>query len=393
MPALDTIGPQKESDIMVHFSRLLVSVLIIAQAVCVAQVRPPQSAPPLSLNSLPLARVPADPLEIVTEAQPVASPQQRLDAITLIRKARELSNVRAQPYDLKTSFVTSGTLNSDGSWMLEDLAADKKYRWTAQGPGYSVVNYYPGSSRDILYSNQPTGSMPLRLEQVRGAIFFNYEMPGPQASIRTANAFLNGVPQRCVLLVIGAGARTFSGGRNWEEAEYCFDAATGFLTTYSLVPGIFVHYDYSAALSFHGKTIPNAFTITEAGRAVVEARTLSLTDPGDSKGSMFSTAGLTAVGVGRAMNPPGVMRALNASPRLYQGTSADPILQIVVLHGNMSPSGNLSEAEVLASTDASFNKPALDQANQMRQAFGPGQPGVTPQSKEMFYLFQFATQR
>jgi hypothetical protein len=52
----------------------------------------------------------------------VQDAQQRVAPIGPLDKAKSLSNVRAQPYALKTSFTASGGLASDGSWTLEDIA-------------------------------------------------------------------------------------------------------------------------------------------------------------------------------------------------------------------------------------------------------------------------------
>ncbi len=192
----------------------------------------------LDFRTISRPPLPVDSLELVTgAAQPVQDAEQRIAALGLLNKARDLSNVRAQPYDLKTSFIASGGLASDGSWMLEDIAPGRGYRWTAQGPNYSTVNLYPESTVGGLYGTQSGGNLPLRLMQVRAAIFFRYPAVGPQASVRTAAASLNGAEQRCLLIVIGAGNRSFTGARNWEESEYCVDAQTGLLTTYSPVPG------------------------------------------------------------------------------------------------------------------------------------------------------------
>ena len=89
-------------------------------------------------QSLALPPVPNDPLELVAgDAQPVQDAEQRAAAMNLLAKARALSNVRAYPYDLKTTFVSSGA--SEGSWSLEDTSPSRDiYRWSAQGPSYSV---------------------------------------------------------------------------------------------------------------------------------------------------------------------------------------------------------------------------------------------------------------
>ena len=347
----------------------------------------------LDFNTIPRPPVPADTLELVTgAAQPVQDAQQRIATIALLNKAHDLSNVRAQPYNLKTSFSALGGLPSDGNWMLEDIAPGRGYRWTAQGPNFSAINLYPESTTSGLYGNQPGGTLPLRLMQVRSAIFFKLPIVGPQASLRTANGLLNGAEQRCVLMVIGAGNRSFTGGRNWEESEYCVDAQTGLLTTYSPVPGLFVHYDYSPAIRFHNKFIPAAFTIWEAGHVVAEARTIGASEPPASTDGMFNPAGLTALGAGRAMNPGFNQPIVMPVPgRPYPDSNANAAMQVVTLHGNVSGDGHLSEVEILASSDASLNQAALDRANTLTQTRGPGQPGATAQSSEVILTFEFVT--
>ncbi len=358
-----------------------------------AQTPPVPVREALDFRTIPRPPVPADPLELVTgAAQPVQDAQQRIAAIALLNRARDLSNVRAQPYDLKTSFSAFGGLASDGSWMLEDISPGRGYRWTAQGPNYSAVNLYPESVRGGLYGNQASGILPLRLMQVRSAIFFQFPVVGPQASIRTATGLLNGVQQHCVLIVIGAGNRSFTGARNWEESEYCVDAGTGLLTTYSSVPGLFVHYDYSPAIRFHNKLIPTGFTISEGGRVVAEARTVGVSDPPASTDAILNPAGLVALGAGRAMNPGFNLPIVMPAPgRPLPTSNADAAVQVVTLHGNVSGEGRLSEVEILASTDTSLNQTAVDRANTLAQARMPRQPGATAQSSELVMTLEFVT--
>ena len=171
------------------------------------------------------------------EAQAVQTPEQRQAATSLLENARALSNVRAHPYDLKTTFTSFGSSSSDGAWSLEDISPSRNvYRWTAQGPGYSAVNLY--NSR-LLYSNLPSGAIPLRLTQVREAIFFIYPNMGPYMSLRTATGSLNGASLQCVLAAQAFGGKSFSGGRNWEESEYCVDPQHGLLVSYSPTPGLY----------------------------------------------------------------------------------------------------------------------------------------------------------
>jgi hypothetical protein len=360
-----------------------------------AQTPPATVRAALDFRTIPRPQVPADVLELVTrDAQPVQDAQQRIAAISLLNKARDLSNVRAQPYDLRTSFSTSGGPGPDGNWMLEDTARGRAYRWTADGPNYSAINLYPDSTANGLYGNQPAGLLPLRLMQVRAAIFFKYPMIGPQASVRTATGSLNGAEQRCLLIVSGAGNRSFAGGRNWEESEYCVDAQSGLLTTYSPVPGLYVQYDYSSAIRFHNKFIPASFIISEGGRTVAQARTIRVTDPPASTDAMFSPGGLVPLGAGRAMNPGfNIPIVMPAPGRPFPDSSDNALIQVVTLHGNFSGEGRLSEVEVLASTDPALNQAALDRANTMTQSRAHGQPGATPQSSEVILTFEFVTPR
>jgi len=374
-------------------------ITAVSSGIVFAQTPNPVSSP-LSLqnlNALPRPAVPADPLDPVTGgAQPVQNAEQRSAVVTLLNKARDLSNVRAQPYDLKTTFISNGGMPSDGSWTLEDIGAGRGlYRWTAQGPNYAALNLYPNGTQGMLYSNQPGGVLPLRLVQVREAIFFNFAQFGPQVPFRTAAGYVNGAAQNCVLIGQGIRGQTSSGGLGWDDSEYCVDSSTGLLTTYSPAPGLYIHYDYSNAIKFHDKTIPGSFTISEAGRVVITAKTESVSDPGDPKSALFDPAGMTPLGVGRAMTPAMNLRTMAPlDPKIFRSPAADLAVQVVVLHASLSPDGHLSETELLASSDASLNQKALDQANQFGKTIGSvtqAQPGATTQSHEMIFTFEFVT--
>jgi len=379
--------------------RYLVIITAVFQGITLAQTPNPVSSP-LSLqnlNALPRPAVPSDPLDPVTgNAQPVQNAEQRATVVALLQKARELSNVRAQPYDLKTTFISTGGLPSDGSWTLEDTSPGRGlYRWTAQGPNYAAVNLYNTTTQGMLYSNQPGGVLPLRLVQVREAIFFNFAPIGPQVPFRTAVGYVNGAAQNCVLIGQVVRGQTSSGRRDWGDSEYCVDSSTGLLTTYSPAPGLYIHYDYSNGIKFHNKTIPGSFTISEAGHVVINAKTESVADPGYPKSALFDSAGMTPLGVGQAMTPAFNLRTMAPlDPKIFRSTAANLAVQVVVLHGALSPDGHLGETELLASSDASFNQKALDQANQFSKtmgSFAQGQPGATQQSHEMIFTFEFVT--
>jgi hypothetical protein len=379
--------------------RYLAIITAVFQGISLAQAPNPVSSP-LSLqnlNALPRPAVPTDSLDPVTGgAQQPQTSEARLAAMTLLTKARQMSSVMSTPYDLKTTFVTSGGLPSDGSWTLEDIAPGKGvYRWSAQGPNYAAVNLYNTTTQGMLYSNQPGGVLPLRLVQVREAIFFNIPQLGPQAPLRTAVGYVNGAEQRCVLIGSGMPGQAVRDTRGWGDTEYCVDAATGLLTTYSPVPGLYVHYNYANAIKFHDKTVAGSFTISEAGRVVIDAKTESVSDPGDPKSALFDPAGMIAIGVGRVMTPAFNLRTMAPpDPKIFRSAPANLAVQVVVLHGSLSPDGHLGETELLASSDPSFNQKALDQANQFSKTMSSvarGQPGTTQQSHEMIFTFEFVT--
>jgi len=368
---------------MIRFRSLAITVALQAMAWTQTPVRPPMRAS--ILESVPEPPVPSDPLELVTgDAQPVQTPQQRQAATNLLQTARAASNVRAQPYDLKTTFTAFGSSSSDGNWTLEDTSPSGKiYRWTAQGPGYSSVNLYKDR---LLYSNLPPSAIPMRLTQVREAIFYTYQVGGEFMSMRTATGYLNGAEMRCVLTAPAFGGKVFTGGRNWEESEYCVDPNTGLLMLHSPAPGVYIKYDYTNGIHFHGKTIAGAFTISEGGRNVVEARTESVTDPASSSPALFDPTGMTSIGVGSMMTAASRVRS-TIGPRPVNG---NPKMDIVVLHGIAAPDGHLGEVEVLATSNPANNQAALDRASNW-QALNPAQDGTTPQSHEIIFTYEFVT--
>ena len=85
-------------------------------------------------------------------------------------------------------------------------------------------------------------------------------------------------------------------GRQWEEEEYCADPKAGTMVTYSPAPGSYVLYDYSKATQFHGKMIPNGFSVTQAGQTIIEAQTESVTDPVNNPAEL-EPAGLNEISV------------------------------------------------------------------------------------------------
>jgi hypothetical protein len=369
-----------------QWSRILVVTAVLETAAWAQTTIVKVPVGRLTVRSLLEPPIPGDPLELAFgNLEAVQTPEQRQAAIALLTNARERSNVGSQPYHLVITFQSFGSSASDGVWNLDDISpVNRLYRWTAQGPAYSAINLY---NNELLYTNQPSAPIPLRLAQVRGAIFFTYPPAGPYASLRTATGYLDGIQLACVLTAAAIGGRTFSGRRNWEESEYCVDPTSGLLMTYSPAPGVYIRYDYSNAVQFHGKTIPGGFTISESGRPLVQAKIQSVTDPGSVNPAIFDPSGLTAIGVGSMMTP---------TERIRWGAGALPneigALSIVELHGVSSPEGRINELEIVATSDPSLNEAALQRAGNFK-LWNPPQNGTTPQSREVYFSYEFGQQR
>jgi hypothetical protein len=359
-------------------SRWAVSVAVaIPMAVLQAQ------APDRSHAQLAEPPVPSDPLELVTgEAQPVTDAAQRAEIVDLLIKAHRKSNVRAQPYDLKTTFTVSGSLSA-GDWQEEDIASNGDfYRWTVAGPGYSTLNL---TVRHLFYSSQQSTVLPLRLMQVHQALFRPEAVVHEHATLRTASASLDGVDLTCALVAHNALAPAVAGGRRWEEQEWCVDPKAGTLVTFSEAPGSYVHYDYSKALQFAGKLIPNGFTITQGGETIVQAQAQSVTKPAANPDT-YQTAGLNQIGEGAAMalSPWEFRMTLPGQASGAQVTGT----QVVAVHAMQSTGGEISDAEVLASSDPALNETALHFATALFRGQS-SQTGTTPQSREVLMVLRY----
>ena len=333
----------------------------------------------------PEAPVPGDPLELVTgSAQPVMDAAARAALINLITRAHALANVRSSPYHMKSSFVST----TDGAWRLEDESPGRTlYRWSAQGASYSAINL---NANQMHYSSQPEAAIPVRLAQVRSALFFMDLVPGPRASLRTAQANLNGTTVTCVLMERMFRGTPVGGGRRWEEHEFCIDPTTNLLMTNSPAPGMYIQYDYSAAIHFHDRVLASRFTISEAGQQVIEAKIESVTDPVPDDNALFQPVGLTEVGAGPPSMIPIHVRMGVGSGRVAGAETQPPsidAIQAVSLHAMMSPEGKLTDMEVLASSDPSLNQRALSRVAKMGWA-NQVQAGATPQSYEVYFVNQ-----
>jgi hypothetical protein len=354
----------------------------------------PVAPAPMMVRTSPMSRlettaIPYDPAELATsEAEQAQTPEQRAEALGLITTAMRLSNVRRYPYMLKTTFTASDSQGSDGTWNLEDTSpAALVYRWTAQGPSFSGTFLY---NNHLMASDQPGGDIPLRLAQVRDAMWsVYYPEIGPYASLRLSTGNLAGGEVRCVLVERGVNGRTeFSASRSFAEYEYCVDPKSGLLMGYSRAAGMFVRYDFSAALHFHDTVIiPNGFTIYENGKPVVEAKTVSVGEAPSANDPMFQGAGLRPIGTGQVTDPP-----VRVFSFINRHDVTDGPAQFVVVDAIVAADGRVTEKEVVSSTDESANAIALAHVEKsgvvQMKTQNPQQPGTTPRAQEMIYTVE-----
>jgi hypothetical protein len=205
-----------------------------------------------------------------------------------------------------------------------------------------------------MYDENPT-FLPLRLQMVRGAIFWPIHMQ-PNELMRISAGSSNGQPVMCVL-----GSRPMSNaasvtGRSWSESEFCIDTKSGLLQTYSVAPGIYVVYDYTNAVRFHSSLLPKTITIYESGASVLTVHLDSITDAAQVDPKFFTpTAKMLSQGTGSVIAGPYRLAVSG-------GNSPEPITGLshpVVVHALLDTLGKVEEAESLQTSDAALSSAAL----------------------------------
>lgn len=116
---------------------------------------------------------------------------------------------------------------------------------------------------------------------------------------------------------------------------------------------------------------------------MIEAKTERVTDSPNANERIFNPAGLNPMGVGPVMEVPVMIRS--------NLPGANASLQVVVVHGMVSPEGHLDETQVLASTDPNLNAAAVNHASTSHfiQPIKDMQPGTTPLSREAIFTVEF----
>ncbi len=258
----------------------------------------------LTAPAATLAPVPDSPLEMVAQpARLLTSQDERAAALALFEHARQNLSLRndVPAFQMKVSFMSSGQTQFEGDGSMEDISSGPRWRWTAQIGSSSQTHLSPGGG--VVYSTNPHDPIPMRVQMVRSALFAPIAFNLGADVIRTAEVNRDGKELTCMLL--SASSPYPDAPRQWYETEYCFDADTGLLRTWSEAPGIYIDYNYADAIHFAGRTIPRDITVTEGSEAILQIHMDSLEPAVGLMPSMFQpTRSMIADGPAFVINGP-----------------------------------------------------------------------------------------
>ena len=303
------------------------------------------------------AALPYDPLELATGPTVVPdTPQKRELVLNLLEHARQNNGMHAPgtpPFAMKVSFNSTGSSHYTGFGEVEETwMSPNTFRWSARLGDYSQLRiFYQGAA----YDDKPRGPIPLRVQMVRQSVFWPVTGRFAPALIRMATAKWQGTEVACMLISSGMNDATPTPGRRWEETEYCIEAKTGLLRTYSEAPGIYNVYDYSETFQFHGRTLARQISIVEDGVTVLQIHLDSLADAANSDPDQFvPTKKMLSHGPGDILTGPFRFPQFIAVPPGRSGA-----IQPVIVHAVLDKKGHVVEAEALQHSDTLLSDAAL----------------------------------
>jgi|HubBroStandDraft_4_1064222.scaffolds.fasta_scaffold23155_1 hypothetical protein len=304
-----------------------------------------------------VAPVPDSPLEMVSiPARLLSSQDERASALELFDHARQNLYLHngAPAFRMRVSFMSSGQTLYEGDGAMEEISSGRGWRWTAQIGSSSQTHLSPGGG--VVYSSNPRDPIPMRVQMVRSAIFAPISRNIGADVIRTAEVMRDGKELTCMLL--SASSPNPSAPRQWYETEYCFDADTGLLRTWSEAPGIYTDYNYADAIHFAGRTIPRDITVAEGSTAILQIHIDSLEPAIGVMPAMFQpTRAMLADGPAFVIGSP--QRFPMRVDRAPEGAASQ--VQPVIIHATLSNTdGRVLEAEALPGPDPALAQEALD---------------------------------
>jgi Gram-negative bacterial TonB protein C-terminal len=297
---------------------------------------------------------PSDVLELATVAHEVPNTLAGRNAVLdLIQHARQNADIRtagAPPFTMRVSFSASGDVLYTGSGETEDTWVSwESSRWSARLGDFSFTRIW---DKGVPYDDKPISLIPLRLQMLRDAMFWPVHA-SPDAHLRTATANWKGKQVTCVLAAGDGIQAQETIGRRWVEREYCIEPKTGQLQILSEAPGIYVVYDYTGAVDFHGHIVPRQITIFEGGKNVLVAHVDSIADLGTApSGLLTPSAEMVRQGPVLSM----AMRFPQVVP-VAPGAAA---MQPVIVHALLAEDGKVLDAELVDDSGAELQKTALN---------------------------------
>jgi len=350
-------------------------------------------------NQIKIARVPADPLELVTgQVQTADTPASRDVALKLLARAHTSYQLRKakRAWDLKVHFTVDsrGETNYDGAWDMEDrYVPGQGLHWTAKSTaGYSITGIFAPKA---VYSEATEAAIPLRLQEARSLLYnplpsVTYAGSG---SIRTFVANFHGSSVTCILLAHSRKVQNPAVGRGWEESEDCIDSQSGMLQIHSEAPGRYAVYDYSNPARIGDRLAPRKVTVTEGGRTVLKLQVKSLEGRDSLDASLFvPTEQMKAAQVPAMTSVKKITRIVAASqgqsPAALTITSSTKMRPVCVF-GMVNSAGKLVEAHSLQPSDPN-SKAALKDAKAIDFSAMMA-PGAPPQQHFVFVIEKFVS--
>jgi hypothetical protein len=298
-----------------------------------------------------------DPHEMVTlEPRTLSRVADRKAALDLLDRTRQNYNLRdiTTPYELKVSFETNGTAQSEGVGAMEEVSdGGSHWRWTAELQGSQVIRI---GSDGRVYGTNASEPVPLRVQMVRAALHWPIVWHASASAIRAEDVERDGKAMSCLLL--SGAIPPNPAPRSWVENEYCIEAATGLLQMWSEAPGIYTVYDDNGAAVFHGHILPRQISIFEDGRLTVTARVDSLEDAHDLDANLFkSAAEMVEAGGSFTLTSP------NRFPMRVDPSDAptSTFFQPLIVHAILdAQDGRVLDAETLQNSDKDLSRAAMD---------------------------------
>jgi hypothetical protein len=337
----------------------------------------------LAQSKLPVNPPPANSLELANGAiHVVETPQERAAVIELVEKARQNADLHSPgspAFTLKLSFTASGNAQVTGAGDMEETWLQPyAFRWKVRLGDYSLTRI---ATDHGIFDEPAAESVPMRVHMLRTAIFWPVGFQSMHTLIRTAKANWRGKDVTCVLASGDMNDPTPTPGRRWVEREFCVDSKTGLLQIFSDAPGIYVVYDYSNALQFHGRTVPGQISVMEGNTSVLEAHLESITEAAGTGPELLTVSKEMAA---RRAGP--LLGGTLRFPRLVPLPPGAQMIQPVIVHAIVAGGGRVVDAELLDASAGTLGEAAL---NMVRHATYPEREPNARRQYEVFVDVKF----